>query len=132
MSSARFAYTIVYVPNVERAIAFYRAAFGCEVQFVAPDGTYGELSTGDVTLAFATESLGEQNLPHGFLRHSPANPPFGTELAFVTDDVPATLAAAVDAGARVVAEPTVKPWGQTVGWVRDPDGVLVEIATHVE
>ena len=55
--------------------------------------------------------------------------PLGTELAFTTDDVPAALARAAVAGATVVAEPVVEPWGQTVACARDPDGVLVEVAT---
>jgi lactoylglutathione lyase len=30
-----------------------------------------------------------------------------------------------------VAEPKTKPWGQTVAYVRDPDGVLVEIGSEM-
>ncbi len=36
--------------------------------------------------------------------------------------------AAANAGVTKTAGPKVKPWGQTVAYVRDPDGVLVEIA----
>ena len=36
------------------------------------------------------------------------------------------------AGAIVVAPPTTKPWGQTVAYVRDLEGMLVEICTPVE
>ncbi len=62
---------------------------------------------------------------------NPANPPFGTELAMVTDDVEATVQAALDAGAQLLVPAEVMPWGQTVGWVRDPNGVLIEICTPV-
>ena len=41
----------------------------------------------------------------------------------------AAYARAVEAGAAPLAEPAVKPWGQTVAYVRDPDGVLVELGT---
>ncbi len=37
----------------------------------------------------------------------------------------------VAAGAVAVAPPAHKPWGQTVSYVRDLNGVLVEIATEV-
>ncbi len=40
----------------------------------------------------------------------------------------AAFEAAVNAGATKIAGPKVKLWGQTVAYVRDPDGVLVEIA----
>lgn len=131
MSTVRFGYTIVYVPDVPSALDFYTRAFGFAAGFVSPDGSYGELVTGDTTLSFASEALGESHFEHGFLRHSLANPPFGTELAFVTDDVDATMAAALDAGAVLLVPAEVKPWGQTVAWVRDPIGVLIEICTPV-
>jgi lactoylglutathione lyase len=35
----------------------------------------------------------------------------------------------VEAGAAPVSEPATKPWGQDVAYVRDPDGVLIEIAS---
>ncbi len=132
MSIARFGYAIIYVPDVRSTLDFYTRAFGFEQGFVAPDGSYGELSTGDTTLSFASEELGASHFETGFVRHSPANPPLGTELALVTDDVDATIQAALDAGAHLLVPAETKPWGQTVGWVRDPNGVLLEICTPVE
>ncbi|MCA1731280.1 MAG: VOC family protein, partial [Actinobacteria bacterium] len=38
---------------------------------------------------------------------------------------------AMEAGATGVAEPKIKPWEQTVAYVRDPNGVLVEIGDEV-
>ena len=38
---------------------------------------------------------------------------------------------ALDAGAVVIKEPLTKPWGQTVAYVRCPDGTLVEICSPV-
>ena len=131
MSDVRFGYTIVYVPDVEQALTFYTKAFGLERGFVSDGGDYGELQTGETTLSFASESLGESHFAHGFLRHSLANPPFGTELAFVTTDVDATVQAVLDAGGHLLVPAETKPWGQTVAWVRDPIGVLIEICTPV-
>lgn len=132
MSTVRFGYTIVYVPDVPSALDFYSRAFGFEQGFVSPDGSYGELQTGATTLSFASEALGASHFEHGFLRHSLANPPFGTELAFTTPDVDATVAAAIDAGAQLLVPAETKEWGQTVAWVRDPHGVLIEICTPIE
>ncbi len=131
MGSIRFGYTIVYVPDVRAALAFYTRAFGFEPGFAAPDGSYGELVTGETTLAFAAEALGASHFEHGFQRHSLAGPPLGTELAFVTDDVEATVTSAIEAGAHLLVPAEAKPWEQTVAWVRDPHGVLIEICTAV-
>lgn len=127
----RFAYTIVYVPDVARSVGFYQTVFGCSLRFMHESGQYAELDTGDVTLAFASEALADLNLPAGYQRQSPDHNPFGVELVFVTDQVVVAVQAAIEAGGHVLAPATEKPWGQTVAYVRDPDGVLVEIATPI-
>ena len=58
-------------------------------------------------------------------------PPPGMSITLVSDDVPGTLASALEAGARLYVGITEKPWGQTIAYVLDPFGVLVEIATPV-
>ncbi len=55
--------------------------------------------------------------------------PLGVEIALVTPDVPALFARAVKAGATVMSEPATKPWGQTVAYLRDKAGHLVELCT---
>ena len=52
-----FAYTILYVPDVDAAATFYERAFGLERGFVDPQGIYIGLETGGTTLAFAKESF---------------------------------------------------------------------------
>lgn len=128
----QFGYTILYVEDVNRAVSFYEAAFGLERGFVDEGGQYGELKTGDTRLAFAANTLGEANFPDGFRRNDPAAPPAGIEIAFTTENVSAAFAAAMKAGATPVSQPQQKPWGQTVGWVRDLDGVLVEIGSEAQ
>lgn len=123
-----FAYTIVYVADVRAAVGFYERAFGFAPRFVAEDGEYGELETGATTLSFASAGMAAANgtaieLP------DPARPAPGIEIAFATDDVVAAWERALAAGAVAVVEPAAKPWGQTVAYVRDPFGVLVEICT---
>lgn len=129
MDDVRFAYTIIYVSDVGKTLAFYEAAFGCSRTFIADDGSYGELDTGAVTLSFAAESLAESNLPDGFQPLRPDQKPSAFEIAFATGDVRAAVDRAVAAGASLIASPKEKPWGQVVGYVRDINGVLIEICT---
>jgi uncharacterized glyoxalase superfamily protein PhnB len=89
------------------------------------------METGETTLAFASNELGQSNLPSGFRENDPAEPPAGMEIAFVAEDVEAAFHSALRAGATKAAEPKTKPWGQTVAYVRDPDGVLVEIGSQM-
>jgi uncharacterized glyoxalase superfamily protein PhnB len=53
-----------------------------------------------------------------------------TTLAFAGDPNDAYLAA-ISAGASAVKPPVEKPWGQTVGYVRDLNGCLVEICSPI-
>jgi uncharacterized glyoxalase superfamily protein PhnB len=75
--------------------------------------------------------MGRGNLPNGFAAHDPGGPPAATEIALVDEDVAAAHARALEAGARELAPPKQKPWGQTVSYVRDPNGILVELCTPV-
>jgi lactoylglutathione lyase len=127
----RFGYTIAYVREVESSVAFYERAFGLKRRFIDESGQYAEMETGETTLAFASNQLGESHLPGGFRENDPAQPPAGVEIAFVTEDVHAAFRSALAAGSMEVAEPKTKPWGQIVAYVRDPDGVLVEIGDEV-
>ena len=127
----RFGYTILYVEDVARAIDFYERAFGLARRFVTDDATYGEMETGETTLSFASHTLVGGFISGGYRRNDTAEPPAGVESGFITDDVPAAWDAALAAGATVVSPPTTKPWGQTVAYVRDLEGMLVEICTPV-
>ena len=127
----KFAYTILYVNDIEKSISFYEKAFGFTRKFIAPGNEYGELLTGETTLSFAAVSLGKKNLPAGFIESSANNKPFAIEIAFTTDNVEDTFNKAVKAGAIPVEKAKVKPWGQTVAYVKDIDGFLIEICTPV-
>lgn len=58
---------------------------------------------------------------------------FGYTIVYVAEPGATTLAAAVqravDAGATRLQAPAAKPWGQTVAYVRAPDGTPVEPCT---
>lgn len=124
----RFGYTILYVEDVRASVAFYEKAFGLSATFVHESGDFGEMDTGTTALAFSSRRLMTQ------LGKNPAKPdvkaPSG-EIAFITDDVRGALETAVAAGAALVQAPEDMPWGQTVAYVADPDGFLVELCTPV-
>jgi catechol 2,3-dioxygenase-like lactoylglutathione lyase family enzyme len=127
----KLGYTIVYVPDVSASLAFFEEAFGMQRKFLHESGTYGELATGETALAFAAHELGHMNFPGGHVHADQSAQPLGFELALVTDDVPAAHAKAIRCGAVELAAPANKPWGQTVSYVRCPDGILVELCTPV-
>lgn len=129
----RFRYTLLYVQDVAASLAFYGQAFGLATRFVAEGGDYGELEVdGPVSLGFVSNRQAKSNLEGGFQANNAKGPPGGFEVAFVTDDVHAAFAKAVKAGAKPAAAPTQKPWGQTIAYVRDLDGVLVELCSPME
>jgi lactoylglutathione lyase len=125
----RFGYTIAYVPDVAASLSFFESAFGLQRKFLHESGLYGELNTGNTTLAFAGHALGEMHFPAGFVRASQSSTPLGMELALVADDVRLAHAHALACGAQELAAPEEKPWGQTVSYVRCPDGLLVELCS---
>lgn len=127
----KFAYTILYVPDVMRTVEFYERAFGFTRRFIHESGEYGELQTGDTVLAFASLALAPGNIDGGVTPADPAQPPPPFEVAFSTEDVAAAFARATAAGAVPASPPKLKPWGQTVAYVRDLNGSLVELCTPI-
>lgn len=125
----KFAYTILYVQDVTKSVEFYENAFGFTRKFVTPDNDYAELLVGETTLSFASKELANSNLKDGFIESSLTSRPFGIEIGFTADNVEETVSTAVIAGATIVEDPLTKPWGQTVAYVRDIDGFLIEICT---
>jgi lactoylglutathione lyase len=127
----KFGYTIIYVPDVAASLSFFEKAFGFTRRFLHESGTYGELETGHTALAFAAHALGEMNFAGGHVQAHRSAQPLGFEIGLVTHDVAAAHVQAVRAGAKEMAAPVQKPWGQTVSYVRCPDGTLVELCTPI-
>jgi lactoylglutathione lyase len=127
----KLGYTIIYVPNVAESLSFFERAFGLSRRFLHESGDYGELETGETTLAFASHELGTMNLPSGFVAASQSAKPLGFEVALVTSNVAEAHARALAVGAMEVKAPEPKPWGQVVSYVRCPDGILVEVCSPV-
>jgi lactoylglutathione lyase len=128
----KLGYTIVYVPDVAASLTFFEHAFGLPRRFLHESGTYGELDTGATTLSFAAHTLGDMNFAGGHVHADQSAQPLGFEIALVTEDVQGAHLKAINAGAKEMAAPLLKPWGQTVSYVRCPDGILVELCTPIQ
>jgi len=127
----KFGYTILYVEDVVKTIIFYEKAFGFSRKFITPEEDYGELLSGETTIAFASIELGHSNFKNGFTKSDPNMKPFGFELAFVTDNIEEDFKKALEAGAVEEEKLVEKPWGQKVGYLRDINGFLIEMCTPV-
>lgn len=122
----RFGYTILYVEDIARSIAFYEKGLGLCVKFVDPSGSFAEFDTGETSLALC----GRRFLTElGKTTGVPVPGAAVNEIAFLTDDPAAALQRAVAAGAVSMQEPEVMSWGQTTAYVADPDGFLIEFCT---
>jgi len=131
IQAMKLGYTIVYVPSVTSSLQFFGQAFGLETRFLHESGDYGELQTGETTLAFASHELGTMNFSGGHVRASDSKQPLGMEIALVTEDVYQAHKSALQHGAAELSAPATKPWGQTVSYVRAPDGILIELCTPI-
>lgn len=127
----KFGYTIVYVTDVSDALSFFEKAFDMKRRFVTEENDYGELNTGETTLAFASHELGQSNFKGGYVNGSISEKPLGTEIALITSDVHTAHLSAIKHGATELKAPEQKPWGQTVSYVRCPSGILLELCTPV-
>jgi catechol 2,3-dioxygenase-like lactoylglutathione lyase family enzyme len=122
----RLGYAILYVASVERSLDFYAAAFGLKPLFAHESGEWAELETGATRLGLCATALLER------MGKTPAAPDprrATAEIALVTADVEAWLTRALSAGARPISPVERMAWGQTIAYVADPDGHLVELCT---
>ena len=124
----KFKYTILYVNSVKNTLAFYNKAFALNIKMFHESGEYGELDTGSTVLAFSSyESLITiGKTPKKADVNSPA-----FEIAFETEDVKTAVLKAIKEGATLVQEAQEMPWGQTVAYVSDENGFLIEICSPV-
>ncbi len=118
-------YVIIYVEDAVKATDFYAEAFDLKTRFIHESGMYAEMETGETVLSFANHQMLAMNIG---IESSKENKS-GFELAFSTDSVQEAFDKALSAGAREIKPPEKKPWGQTVGYVQDPYGTIIEICT---
>ena len=126
----KLGYALFYVDDVIKTMDFYLSAFGLAKGFLHESTEYGEMITGETKIGFVHHNTANS---HGFeyQKSNPKNQPFAFEIGFVANDVETAFKKAVCAGAEPVSNPTTKPWGQVVSYVRDCNGFLVEICSPI-
>ena len=111
------------VRDAAKQIDFLKKAFGAEVfeQMAMPDGTimHAQVKVGDSIVM-----VGQAN--------DPSYKPFPAMLYMYVPDADAVFRKAVEAGGKVVLEPTDQFYGDRSGAVEDPSGNQWWIATHKE
>ncbi len=126
----KLAYNLFYVDDVKASMNFYAKAFGLKKGFLHESLEYGEMITGETKIGFVHHNTAQS---HGFKyeKSSLKKKPAAFEIGFTTSDVKKAFNKAVKAGAKTVSKPTIKPWGQTVSYVRDCNGFLIEICSPI-
>ena len=117
-------FPIVYATDVAKTAAFY-GLLGFEETFrLPPDGEPGYIGLtrdgNDVAVVSVDWPRDHYGLDVG------TGPRF--ELFVYVADVGATFGALKAVGVDVIKEPELMPWGETVGFVTDPDGNPVALA----
>ena len=127
----KYAYTLIYVDDVEATMNFYENAFGLAKGFLHESFQYGEMVTGSTKLGFVNHETASS---HGFNYRKISNREEapGIEIGFVVADVEASFDRAIKAGAKAASPPAAKPWGQVVSYVRDNNGLLVELCSELQ
>ncbi|XP_055831736.1 uncharacterized protein LOC129900739 [Solanum dulcamara] len=127
-----FAYTVVYCKDVAKSVAFYAKAFGYNVRRLDESHKWGELESGATTIAFTPMHQHETDDITGHVQTSQSRGDRQpVELCFDYVDIDSAYKRAIENGAVAVSEPEEKKWGQKVGYVRDPDGNIVRVGSHV-
>ncbi|RAL21455.1 VOC family protein [Thermoflavimicrobium daqui] len=121
-------YIILYVKDVEKSKEFYRDCLGLPIR--GEHGTYIELRTGATILALnSRKSVQELTGLQVSSSHSLSQT---FEVGFVVEDVKAVIEDLRSQGVPILMEPVMKPWGQTVAYVADPDGHFIEICSSMD
>lgn len=118
--------TVLAVEDLERAVAFYGAAFGWASAVQTP--VYHEFSLPrGMRLGLYRRD--------GFARNTglpPTIPALGsttaTELYFGVNDLESPTEQLLAAGARLLSPPALRPWGEECAYFSDPDGNVLVLA----
>ena len=123
----KLSYVVMYVQDIEASVAFYQKAFALTHKFTHESGDYAEMDTGATTLAFCSHELAKSVVSGQYIKAT-QDMPIGSQITFEPDDVKAAYQHALQAGAKPISAPVVKPWNFEVAMLQDVDGHIVELA----
>jgi lactoylglutathione lyase len=124
MKPRRVDSVILYVEDLERALAFYRDLIGLEpklrgngyVEFVTEGTKLGLFERSKLP-----ELIGRDGGPFGG----------GAEILFLVDDVDEEAVRLRAGGVEIMSGPIDRPWGHRTLHLADPDGHVVELAQEI-
>jgi catechol 2,3-dioxygenase-like lactoylglutathione lyase family enzyme len=108
------------VENLESSVQFYRDKLGLVVN--SQDTGFVDFKLGETPLALFQKSEATSMFPSKFM--SPAG---GVVLALQVDDVEKTCNELEARGVLIFEKPKKTSWGQTVAYLHDPDGYIIEL-----
>jgi PhnB protein len=117
------------VRDANRALEFYKQAFGAEVLHVAP-GPGGKVLHAALKIGNSMLMLNDEFPEYGGTLAPPATGGSGVTLHIYHDNVDAAFARGVSAGATVKMPLTDQFWGDRYGTLMDPFGHKWSLATH--
>lgn len=127
----KFASVVIYVPGSAREVLdFYVNAFGLTLKHYDESFDFGELDTGDATIAVANHSAGKFMVGAAYECEADGLPK-NTELAFTTDDVDSAYRVAIENGCTGLCPPKEMPWRQTVAYVKSIEGTLIGLLSKI-
>jgi catechol 2,3-dioxygenase-like lactoylglutathione lyase family enzyme len=126
IGGARLGLVIVAVGDLPRARGFYQTAFGWPAEVDLPVYVEFRLPAGMRLGLYAKEAFARNvgEIPHGIPSGSIAT----AELYLYPDDLDATAARLVAAGARPLSPLAQRDWGDEVAYFADPDGNVLALA----
>jgi catechol 2,3-dioxygenase-like lactoylglutathione lyase family enzyme len=121
---------ILFVSDQQKSRTFYSTILGKPPDLDVPGMTEFDLAD-DLKLGLMPET-GIAKILSGRTPHpSSGNGIPRCELYLHTDDIDASFGAALKAGAKEVSKIEDRDWGDTVGYLADPDGHIIAFASKI-
>jgi predicted enzyme related to lactoylglutathione lyase len=122
----RHVLTILAVSDVARAARFYETVFGWRRHVDLPVYVEFDVGGGPRVSIYLRGGFAQNT---GRTPSPPApDATTSTELYFLVEDVGASLARALAAGAQLLSPAAPRVWGDTVAYATDPDGNVLAFA----
>lgn len=121
-------YVVLFVEDLDRALAFYRDKVGLTVRF--QDKGYAELAVAGSKFAL----LARSRLPELVGAAHAGRPAAGAHEAgvtFLVEDVDRVHRDLNGRGVSFLGAPQNRPWGQRTAYFQDSEGHLIELATNL-